>query len=250
MEHANHRLIRAIASLVVWPLLAAAANAQQLWPGMENYLRIDLIPTAYDVRSVELTNLYAFGLVAVSWDIQCDGSARHRGSGDAALAFANAVAQGSTFPAGSAGVGCTGGITAAIFTDGKELGDPAVLRQMHNCRKAAWEELHRTLKEDILAVPFSRWDIDSGLGKLRARRAEFPTSISVDHQVPEHEDDRVCRMQTLDYLTSIIADYRSDMVKDPSKYPKRAESFLRYLAGWEGALTSATYPPAHWWKLD
>lgn len=140
--------------------------------------------------------------MAASWSYECDGLARRRGYGDAALVFADAVAQGSKFPGMSAENVCTGTITAAIFADGKELGDPAVLRRMHNCRKASWEELHRTLKEDILAVPFSNWDVDSALNKLRARRAEFPTFISVDHVDPEHEDDRGCRMDTLDWLIS------------------------------------------------
>jgi hypothetical protein len=52
------------------------------------------------------------------------------------------VEQGKIISTASAGGGCSGGITAAIFADGTELGDPAVLRGMHNCRAAAREEVH------------------------------------------------------------------------------------------------------------
>jgi len=202
METAGGRYHRAFIAILLGLLFSLAAPAQELMPDMEPYLRTTLVPATYDINTIELTNLYNFSLVAASWSYTCDGSARRRGSGDAALVFTDAVAQGSKFPGMSAENVCTGTITAAIFADGKELGDPAVLRRMHNCRKASWEELHRTLKEDILAVPFSNWDVDSALNKLRARRAEFPTFISVDHVDPEHEDDRGCRMDTLDWLIS------------------------------------------------
>lgn len=230
-------------------LFAPAGLAQELWPGMEGYLKLTLRPAGGDKNTVLVTNLYASGLVALYWDYyKCPGgvSAANSGKTDLALGLGNPLAQGQTLQAASAETGCSGGITAAIFADGKELGEPETLGQIHSCRSAAAEEIHRTFEEDISTVPQGGWDPASSIAKLKARRSQFPMYLYTDN--PREAALQACRTVAIDYLRSSMESYRASVTSDPAKYGPRRGMFLQYLKEIEQALRSRAYPTRRtWW---
>lgn len=229
-------------------LFAISSPAQELWPGMDGYLSTQLVSAPNGTPEFAVVNLYTAGLVAFSWNYdECGRSARHSGNADLAWTLGKPWERGQSTPVGTAASGCTGVITAAVFADGKELGNPDVLRGIHNCRKARWEEVHRTLKEDILAVPLSAWDPDLSVSKLRERRAQFSMYLYTDDS--NAAAMQACRTGTIEFLTSQIEDYQSSVKSNPEKYEPRRFIFLEYLKEIETALTSSTYPTNRtWWK--
>ena len=201
------------------------------------------------MNEVLVTNMYSSGLVALNWEYHgCPGAVRTARSGytDLALGLGNPRAQGQTEQAANAEIGCSGGITAAIFTDGKELGDPETLRQIHECRRVASEEIHRTFEEDISTVPQNDWDPASSVQKLKARRAQFPMYYYTDDNKAVALQG--CRTDAIDYVRSSIEAYRSNVASNPAKYEPRRGMFLQYLREIELALKSPTYPSRRtWW---
>jgi hypothetical protein len=106
------------------------------------------------------------------------------------------------------------------------------------------------LSEDILTVPLSEWNPEVSLDKLKARRAGFPTFISTNQDLGEHEGDRACRITALDNLKARIEEYRTSVADDPDKFGPRKGAFLHYLMEWDQVLASSTYPlSTHWWKF-
>jgi hypothetical protein len=230
-------------------LSAIGAHAQVLGPGLEPYLAVRLTPTETDVRAPVVTNLYSAALVAYSTDYQCDGthSLGHRGYGDAAMIYTTPVATGKSEGIPSPGPGCKGGVTTAIWADGKEMGDPDELRNIHDCRAVALEELQATLEGDILKVPPDKWEPDVTIAKLKARRAQFPNNSEID--APHGVRVWNCRIEEIEYLTSSIEQFRSTMAKHPTAYLMRG-FFLQYLRDWEKGLSSFTYPERPTWWMN
>jgi hypothetical protein len=250
MESASRLTLAWMRFVLASIVLASAAHAQELWPGMESYLKLTLVPVAgSNAPEVAVTNLYSAGLVEISWTYSkcADGPHfRHSGHQDLADTLGNPTVQGETVQTPSAR-GCSGGITAAIFADGKELGDPDALRQIHDCRRAKREEVHRTLEDDIFKFPLSGWDPESSVKKLKDRRAQFPMNLYTDD--PNVGALQACRTSTLEYLASAIEDYRTSVARNPSKFEPRRAMFLQYLKEMEQALESPIYPSSRtWWK--
>jgi hypothetical protein len=228
-----------VKGLVLAPLLLAwPIQCQTLWPGMDSYLEMSLVPRPDTTPTVYLTNLYYSPLVAVSWDYKCTGSrwTRHSGFVDAALTFNDPWAKGTIVGTSAAGAGCTGGITSVIFANGTEIGDPEVLREMHGRRAYALEEVQRTLGDDVLSVPMERWDPLTSVTKLQARIAQLPEITYLNQQ------EVTSRSQTLEALIRSIEDYRSDVKANPSVYLPRAGKYIEYLQDWEQGLASTSYP--------
>jgi len=238
-------------------LTSLMAHSQELWPGMETYLKIE--PDPGDTHAAILTNLYSSPLVAFSEGGQCPGrpSARAGLRSDAAATFAIPWSTGqATTVRRPAGGGCTASITSAIFADGKEMGDPEALAIMHDCRHAKWEEIHRTLMEDIFKGPLSQWNPDLSLAILAARREPL-AQVTQPEALPQgaYSDDEykiaihACHIFGIDVLISSIKDYQTSVASDPAKYGPRRLEFLAYLKGIQDVLASPTYPAVRtWWK--
>jgi hypothetical protein len=226
-------------------LLACPIQGQTLWPGMDPYLEMSLVPRPDTTPTVYLTNLYDSPLVAVSWDYKCNGSrwTRHRGFLDAALAYSEPWPKGAVVGTSAAGVGCKGGITAVVFADGRELGDAQGLKQIHDRRRYAREEMRLILDEGILGVPPSQWDPEQSLTKLQARIAQLPEPTS--QNIDEVDQDK----STLQDLIRSIEDYRSEVKANPNVYLPRTGKYIENLQRWEQGLASTSYPSTTFrWK--
>lgn len=219
-------------------LFSASSPAQQIWPGMETYLKW------VDSPEIGIKNLYSEGLVAYHWVDEC--SRNRSGGSDAALTLTKPLEPGKTQRMGFERPECIH-ITAALFADGKELGDPAVLRQMHDCRSAEAEEFHQTLLEDRPKIYLSTWDPESSLSRLYAREGVFKESLNSGD--PDEVNIHGCHLIGLETLIGMFKDYQSSVAAEPAKYGRRKGLFLRYLEGIDDALSSITYPSGQtWWK--
>jgi hypothetical protein len=246
MATARKRLAVALGLL----LLPFGLQAQDLWPGMEPYLAIRTVPTPTDVRAPVVTNLYPSALVAFSVNYRCDGahSKGHGSYADAAMIYTAPIRTGESDGIPSPGSGCQGGIVTALWADGKEMGDPNELRNMHDCRAVALEELKKTLHEDILAVPQEKWDPAVSVANLKARRAQFAgnTHFEDPHDIRTFN----CRAEEITYLITSVEQFRSGMANDPVKFGRLKGFYLQYLREWEQALASPTYPEKPVWWMN
>lgn len=258
MGHASQVRLLPTAALLVALLAATPSLAQELRPGMEPYLKLTLRPADAYSNTADLTNLYSSALIAVSWRYTCTpgettgywrDSTGYSGGQDVTSSLTNPWETGQTLRIQGAVTGCKGGVTAAIFADGKEIGDTSALRQIHNCRDARREEVRKVLYDDISNAPLAELDIVQSIRKLKARRAEFSETTAVDHDEGEHVADRGCQISALDYLISSFEDYGDSASKEPTKYGPRKNLFLQYWKELEQALGSPTYPATRtWWK--
>jgi hypothetical protein len=142
-------------------------------------------------------------------------------------------------------------LTAAVFADGLEVGDPQALRLRHKYRAAILEELQKTLDDDVLPSFNSTagWDPQASVNRLKARHSAFPTTFHDGD--PPRPDEEAMRIAIVEYLTSAIEDYRTVVANDPVTRDLRTALFVRYLKDWEVALKSKTYPAApKWWKAQ
>lgn len=158
------------ASWLATALLATPfpAAAQELWPDMDSYVRHSVNS---DGTALEVANLYGAALVAGAWTYKCD-RVMSEGFVDAARSSIAPWEKGQKLATTRLPEpGCTTTVTALIFADGKEVGDPAVLKQLHEHRVVAWDEIHRLRQEDILSlkVPLAQWDPVQSVAKLQAR---------------------------------------------------------------------------------
>ena len=225
----------------------STAQAQEFWPGMEPYLQMTLGPEILQGEPViHVNNLYRSPLVAVVYAYKCTETEHgFHGTDDAAVNYSNPSRQGQTINIQSVWPGCTGRIMAAIWADGKELGDPAALRQFHDCRAVEQEEVHLALEEEIMKVPISQWDPAQSITKLNTRRDSFPMHTT-DVNASEIQG---CRTTEIYALTIDLEDFQKTASQDPDKYALQRGRFLRFLKEMEQSLGSPTYPAApFWWK--
>ncbi|HVC47741.1 MAG TPA: hypothetical protein VND90_10880 [Terracidiphilus sp.] len=224
--------------------------AQELWPGMGGYLKLTFETKEIEgAPIIDVTNLYHSPLVAVAWKYRCDDPEHkgHDGNIDAAMTYSEPWAAGQTLRTTSAWKGCTGGITAAIWADGKELGDLSTLQEIHECRDVNAEVFHSALEEGILKSPISEWDPARSLEELKTRRAQFAKPLYTDN----HDLGWVksCHWRSLDYLIYQIKNYQSSVEEDPNRYGARRDLFVQYLMEMEKASNARTFPTHHMsWK--
>ncbi len=223
-------------------LLPGGVSAQDLWPGMEKYVTVK--PDEAAPPRAYLVNLYSAPLVAAYWDYKCPGRAdfhRQGGSSDAALAFAAPAVTGDTFNIVAPREGCEGQITAIVWADGKEIGDPPVLKQFHDCREAAWDEMHTFLSAHVYNMSPDQWDARVSAEMLKARLA--PEETTTLHGLNLHDTaTHVCRANALQFLAQSIESYRSFVANNPDQLIHRRGLFLEFLKEWEAALHSPNYP--------
>lgn len=230
-------------------LFASAAQAQELWPGMDAYLRITFgDTTAMGNIPVLLTNLYSSPLVDFTFAEKCtDGHHGFHGENDAAVNNRGPSLPGQTVRVDYAVAGCTYGIMSAIWADGKEFGDPALLRDTHECRAIEEEEVHLALEGEISKVPVSQWDPALSLTKLKKHLDDFPLYTYTDdmHAVAMQG----CHKTEIAALIDAIQGFQKNASQEPDKYALQRGRFLLYLKEIEKALGSPTYPAApFWWK--
>jgi hypothetical protein len=129
-------------------------------------------------------------------------------------------------------------VTAIVWADGKEIGAPEVLKQFHDCRTAAWDELHTFLASSVFSLPPDQWDPSASVELLKGRLAQEATFRLNAHDMAVH----VCRHNILQTLAQSIEDYRSLVAKEPDELLHRRGLFLQFLKDWQAALISPTYP--------
>ena len=142
-----------------------------------------------------------------------------------------------------------GGVTLVVFADGKEVGDPAALRQLHVCRIAARDEMHRLLSEDILTHPPAEWNPDHTLELLKSWRAAIHLPFDMKITSPEAAEEQLCREHELDRILASVKDYEASVLADPARYGSRKKMYVDYLIDWDSWLGRDTYPEQPmWWK--
>jgi hypothetical protein len=236
-------------TLLLALLSAAKAPAQELWRGMEGYLKV--VPTKYqnNIEGAGVTNLYNSALVVLTWEYKCTDREHPRAAGtaDAAANYANPWEQGQTIEIGRPRAGCSGGVTGAIWADGRELGDAAVLRQVHDCRSVQQEEVHLALEGEILQNQVPQWDPAKSIAALKQHHKEFEEIMYTDDA--NAVAMRNCRAGEVDGLMLDIEDFQKNASKNPDKYAQQRTLFLQYLKEMEQALGSPTYPTTRtWWR--
>ena len=217
-----------------------ASPAQELWDGMDRYLTVQTTPIP------ALINHYNSPLVAVYWDYPCANEHESSsGYSDAALTFAKPAQPEEPFRISGPLPGCPGRILGAIWADGKELGDRAVLARAHKCRSVTWEELHRTLKEDVFSVPPEHWDPRTTAELLKRRHAPYEGTVQLG---PNDSESAIsCRANAILQIAQDIEDYRTAIASKPEEAIRRRGLFLQYLKEWEASLTSSTFPAQPFW---
>ncbi len=225
-----------------WFLISALGlSAQELWPGMEKYVTLQTTPAP------ALINHYSAALVAAYWEYPCHADdVAAAGYSDVAESFASPAETGEAFQIGGAQDRCPGKITAAIWADGNEIGDPEVLREFHDCRTAAWDEMHRFLKANVFAFPADKWDPSVSSANLKQKLALEETLQNVSaHDFAVHGYS----VAVLAFLAQSMDDYRAVIEQHPDQLIQRRGMFLRYLKEWEQALNSPIYPEKPiWWN--
>jgi hypothetical protein len=223
-------------------LLAPGSQAQQVSPGMESYLMWVEKP------SVALTNVSTLGLVAYQWDNVCVGHSNEGGSGwsDAASTLSPPLKQGELAMRGYDRPQCLR-ITAAIFADGTEIGDPAALSHIHDCRTAEAAEIHQTIAENRANIYSSEWDPEPSIARLKKRIAPYQITNYTDD--PKETEMSTCHWVALSFLIHELQDYQSSLNEDPGKYGPRKIRLWRYLMSIETELGSTAYLPQYsYWK--
>jgi hypothetical protein len=238
-------------AIIVFVALAQGSfcPAQTLWEGMEEHVKL----TPY-ASKVDLTNVDSSALTAVFWDYRCPfkpllpsasggprmGVSRHTGTFDVALTHGYPLKTGDSLHMAAFPAGCSGGPTAIIYADGREFGDPVVLRRLHDCRAVSKEELDQVLHQDLLLVPISRWDPQQSLDKLKARKAafHFPMDDTMDENAKEMQS---CRVFEIDNIATGIAEFQSSEAGDPAYYTPSRSVFLEGMLEKDRLMTSSTY---------
>jgi len=233
-----------VAAAFVLPgiLLTPASQAQQVWPGMEPYLIWVEKPT------VALTNISTLGLVAYQWDNVCPGHSDVGGPGWSDLASTGSppLKQGGLTMQGYQRPECLR-ITAAIFADGTELGDPGALSHLHDCRTVEAAEIHQTIAENRANIYSREWNPELTIALLKKRMAPYLVTRYTDD--PKETEMSTCHWVALGFLIHEIQDYQSHLNEDPEKYGPRQIVLWRYLVGIENALGKTVYLPQYiYWK--
>jgi hypothetical protein len=187
--------------------------------------------------------------VALTYEYKCSDPEHpgYSGKDDAAANYSNPWEQGQTDEILGPRAGCEGGITAAIWADGKELGNPKALQGIHDCRTVAREEIHLALEGEILATPTSQWDPARSIAKLKVHHADLKQTIYTDDA--HAAAMRGCQASEVSGLILDIEDFQKNSSREPDKYATQKGDFLRYLLEMEQALGSPTYPTIRtWWK--
>jgi hypothetical protein len=236
------RLFR-LAALAVPGILFA--NPQQSSSDLQTYLQV-LPDGASELR---VTNLRSASLVALSWEYRCGEQHGRSGIADAARTFAVPWEAGKTIQIPSADSGCSGGVNAAIWSDGFERGDAATLRTIRSCRTVARSIVTEMLDSDIRSTPGASWDPTRVIAELVAKRTEVPFAISVDKPQLGRSQDQGCAVTTFEYLISNLEDYQSQEAVESDKDSALAIRFVQWLEHWQAALGSRTYPSRpFWWR--
>ena len=228
------------------------AHAQTLWAGMEGHVKL----TPY-ADKVDLTNLDSSALAAVFWDYRCPfrplaaagstgsapqmGLGRHTGRFDVALNHGYALKTGESLHLAAFPQGCSGGPTAIIFADGREFGDPVVLKRLHDCRAVAKEDLDTVLHQDILTAPISAWDPAQSLARLKARKATFHFPMDGNTMDENAMEMQNCRVFEIDNIATGISEFQSDEAADPAYYTNRRGAFLEAMLEKDRLMTSPAY---------
>jgi hypothetical protein len=188
--------------------------------------------------ALELTNLYDAPLVAAAWRYKCE-TVRSEAFLDVSLSSAEPWGKGRTIPSTRLPEsGCATTITAIIFADGKEVGDPKVLEQLHEHRALFWDEVHRLRQEDILSTkaPLFEWTPTKSVANLQARLAALPHGNDV---YPDENDGY--RGQALQLLIKELQAYQAQATADPSDPAFHKGKLLKFLQEWDEGLSSPTY---------
>jgi len=218
---------------------------------MEGHVRV----TPYAEDKVYLTNLDSSPLTAATWDYRCPfqpltsggsdspkmGLGRRTGRFDVALNHGYPLKTGESLHLTRTGDGCSGMITAIIFADGSEFGDPVILRRLHECRAVAKEELDTVLHQDILAVPISTWDPAQTLAKLQARKATFHFPMDMNSTDENTMEMQNCRVFEIENIASGISEFQSSEAGDPAYYTPRRSVFVEAMLEKDRLMTSSTY---------
>jgi hypothetical protein len=246
MERADRLQLMLLVAVIILPL---RTEAQDLSPGMQQYISVTVVHAPTASPAAMLLNHYSSALVAAYWDYKCPGGGDftgHGGSSDAALNYSTPAETGGSFQIAAPHDGCEGKVTSVIWADGKEIGDPAVLKEFHDCRNAAWEEMSDFLKTGVFNLPTDKWDPRISVEMLKTKLAPEAELRDLSH----HDlAIYVCRRQVLQSLAQSIEDFRSSAATNPDQLVQRRGLFLQYLKEWEQALISPTYPATRtWWN--
>lgn len=235
--------------LVALITLPIGVSAQDLWPEMDKYATVTNSPGSAVSPRAELINHHSAPLVAAFWDYLCPGRgdfSGHGGSSDAAMNFAPPADTGAAFQIAAPREGCEGKVTAIVWADGKEIGNPVVITQFHDCRAAAWDEMHTFLDANVFNFPQDKWDPVVSVERLKGKLAPEGTLHGLG---PHDYAIHICRGQILQSLTQSLENYRSVVANQPDQLIQRRGLFLQYLKEWEQALIAPSYPTSRiWWN--
>lgn len=196
----------------------------------------------------EVKNLYTSGLVALVWQYTCsDGRLPETGFFDAALSDAAPYPPDAMVLTSSGMEGCDGGALAAIWADGKEMGDLTALAALHSCRAVTREEINRALKEHIRNRPLVAWDPRLSVEKLKARCAAVRQKMDTSSDIAVYTSS--CRESAVAGLIDVVEEYRTALAQNPEKYANHAGRFVLYLESLEKHLAAPNYlHERYWWK--
>jgi hypothetical protein len=189
-----------------------------------------------DLEAVSFTNNDTSPLVAFVYEGNCGKVMHVRGYDDVALTYGPPLEVGKTMSIATVPMGCKVPLTAAVFADGRWLGNPSDLAFIRARRKAAEAELRSILKEVAMDNADHKFDADD----LEVKIAKYKNALDPDwRKYPNREEG--ARMAVLLGLEFEVGTYRRLKGEAPGE-TTLLPGLEEVIEDWVAELSRTTYP--------
>jgi hypothetical protein len=179
-------------------------------------------------------------LAAYVYEGTCPTGALHtRGHVDSAGTYTVMLSPGDSRSVAAIDRGCTLAVTAGVFYDGTEFGDPKEIMYIYRHRHIADIELKSVLTECYQAKGETKLDLDILSRVVKMHRDTLP---DVSREPEERTFEKLTRKHVLDRLDFMVAFFARYPPKSDTMRLAQIESLQFVTTSWVAALERKTYP--------